>query len=348
MSIAAIAMVSIAAMMTAGPAGRGRGRGTVLLPCLPKGASKRAALRGGATRAEVRKAEACKAKQPTRFAARSKLLLIHARAIKAAKRGGCRKSLLKVSDMYRKLSKAWNQRVGLRFGDKAQKLELTTRTTASGRRCRTSRRKLDFDFCARAVYGYIGRAEVARGSVGQTRRGVDIMCGLAQLALRAQSMAMAAQFKPTEGCFLHVGFDATPVMVDFGKLGTELVEFSRFLVPREDRPGWRLVTLDAFRQLRGLLTPKYGVVELLGVTADVAWITAGQVRHEAIIAPPRILQRANGSTIWAALHRHCHALSELQLRDLASSCTCCILQECPDACKANLRKLAFTRSRLPP
>lgn len=148
------------------------------------------------------------------------------------------------------------------------------------------------------------------------------------------------------GAFVALAYDATPVLVDFGRLAPLVLDCARYLVKNEDRPGWRAVSLEAFKELRGNLLPKFGVVETMGLTTDLFWMAGELARAECIVSPALVLKRANASTINAGVHGRRDSITIERLHELAKSGPF-ILQECPDSCKANLRKMAYTSTVLP-
>lgn len=291
---------------------------------------------GGA--GHTRKAPPVK-KTVAKWTRRSGALMQHARSMKALH--AARRTQPMVATAYKSLAKAWNHRMGLRRGDRA--LDFDKQDTAHPR-------KWDFAACCRHVYRLVGKTEVARGSVGDTRRGLEMLSSMTALALRAQDSEVKAQYVPKGGNFISVGFDATPVLVCLGRFAPKVCEFARYLVPRQDRPGWRAVSLDVFRTITALkahVQPQYGVVELFAQAVDMFWTTSTGCRQESYVRPPQVLQKSNGSTMFAAVHHNSQLLSPSALESISQHSGPFILQECPDSCKANLRMLAYLRARLP-
>lgn len=207
--------------------------------------------------------------------------------------------------------------------------------------------QMGFVFSCRCSIKMTGKAPVSRVSIGKTRRGLDMLTAMAELSIEAQYNAVKDQFHPMRGLFIGVGYDATPMLVEFGKLASAVCNFGKYLVRREDRPCWRTVTFQVFKELRGHIPPKFGVLAIFGATVALVGTWGSCVGRECIVQPPRVLKQAHGSTIFAAIHRRCEAISMASLSELGRTGPFA-LQECPYACKVNLRNIAYTRTVLPP
>ena len=89
------------------------------------------------------------------------------------------------------------------------------------------------------------------------------------------------------------------------------------------------------------LVDNLGMLEILGVQAEVAWGSGQQSRD--VFIKPSIVKRANASTLYGALN---DALGMLSIEGITELCTrleCCILMEVADAAKY-VRKLLKARA----
>ena len=146
-------------------------------------------------------------------------------------------------------------------------------------------------------------------------------------------------------------YDATPCRVRFGQLQSQLEPHARYPSWDETTQRWSMLELDAYREATNRThAMRFGTVEVLGQGLSVhkfsksSLSSAGRIEGFRIIAPARILQRANSSCIYSATEELCPQLSTSAsgLGELRKSCHAILLNELPDACKSNGRKRAQT------
>ena len=283
--------------------------------------------------------------------------------------------------LYSGLRKAWNRTNGLRFGDRAVK---PPSSTASGKRKGTWHRagcKLGKNFCKKQhvhknkwilsnvvskAWAEVGRSTFKSVGLGSTFRVFDIFTGVAMLCQNALSAEMRRVFelplvrppmvvvkKNAEKHVLLIvrSHDATPRLVNFGSLGPSVWAWARYLVRRADGPGWKLVDLEHLRAEKGSkIQPKSGVLEFFAQTNQVCWASmdnAGGTAYntQAMLVPPFVLSRANGSTIFHALEKGSLLLDLAHLKKMDT--TLVLIHECLDSCRPNKRKVAGYAAELP-
>ena len=146
---------------------------------------------------------------------------------------------------------------------------------------------------------------------------------------------------------INRNYDATPVRVRFGCLANFVMEFARFPVGKEDGTGWKPLSFDAILKLKGhSINPKFGVVELFAMRDTDVW-DAGN-RSASFLAPPYVLSAANASVIFAALENGSQPhLDRNGIGKISARANVFLLHECPNDAKANKRKQAATKGRLP-
>jgi hypothetical protein len=146
-------------------------------------------------------------------------------------------------------------------------------------------------------------------------------------------------------------FDSTPSLLKFGKMANNLMKSARYLQkvdPPEDNPDaqttWKLIKYDDWKKLNPRISPEMGVVEVLAQKTSVSWATIGvdedweaayQYETQDCIIRPRIVQRANASTIYSALERSPEAFKVENIKALADHSGCVIVADVPDNCPAN-------------
>ena len=255
---------------------------------------------------------------------------------------------------YRGLRSAWNETKGFHCGDRvsAGRIKSNAPKTGSGRRKFVDRRKWMLTNLFQSVWKLAGQRNAAASSepLSEGIHNVPLMIigsvGLLRITLRkAQSLLFQPGRLP--GLVINRNYDATPVRVRFGCLANFVMEFARFPVRKEDGTGWKLLSFDAFLKLKGhSFKPKFGVVELFAMRDTVVW-DAGN-RSYSFLAPPYVLSAANASVIFAALENGSQPhLYRNGIGKISAGAKVCLLRECPDDAKANKRKKAATKERLP-
>ena len=146
--------------------------------------------------------------------------------------------------------------------------------------------------------------------------------------------------------------DATPALVRFGRLTGKLQPSARYLIKVEGR--WQALPFEEFRELTGCRSaPNSGVVEMLGICADIHWCmkdpatTCEKTYHRDILVMPKYLKSTNASTQYAAVKDSIPCLSDTDIFALCAVLRFMILTEGVDNCSATLRKLGATGRRLP-
>eukprot|EP00971_Amphidinium_carterae_P078876 1560622-Amphidinium_carterae.2 len=138
--------------------------------------------------------------------------------------------------------------------------------------------------------------------------------------------------------------DSTPWVMQFGALSGLLDPGARFTVRDSSHPrGLRTVSLDEFRKLRRV-TPEKGILHLMDQAATLHWIEVDETLHvrvpclQEVTMMPAIVERNNGSTIFAAVEDSPVALRLESIRELAPKLDYVLVCEVPDQHSGNTAK----------
>ena len=149
---------------------------------------------------------------------------------------------------YNKLAGAWNRCNGLRFGERA--MPSGPASTWVGKRGAVDPRK----WCFRNVIYSGWEATILNksptaGAVGQTKRKLDLLMGVASLCNDALSEASQLSIlKAASPIVIGVAHDATPRQVSFGTHAESICTHARYIVRKPDGIGWRTVGYEHFLQ----------------------------------------------------------------------------------------------------
>ena len=242
---------------------------------------------------------------------------------------------------YSKLAGAWNRCNGLRFGERA--MPSGPASTWVGKRGAVDPRK----WCFRNVI-YSGweatmlNKSATDGAVGQTRRKLDLLNGVASLCDDALSEASQLSIlKAASPIVIGVAHDATPRQVSFGTHAESICTHARYIVRKPDGIGWRTVSYDHFLQLKGArMKPKFGVLEIFGQRHSIAFQDEdGLEVNQHIVTKPFVLMAGTASCIFRAEQLGAEQINFNALFQIARSVPAIMVFECCDHCKANKRKV---------
>ena len=186
------------------------------------------------------------------------------------------------------------------------------------------------------AYSKIGQLCPNRDPNRSTRRSLDAVAAVALAGQAKQEEALKA-WHMTQSCmpegsgpswiFIRRSSDCTPCRVAFGQL-KELADVARVWLNPADRGPSRLVPVASFTAETGKV-PAYGIVEVLGQVAMLAWPRRigvfVAVEREKVILPPVFLERPNGSTIFRALEDASDTLAWDSIVALTSVCRYVVL-----------------------
>ena len=133
------------------------------------------------------------------------------------------------------------------------------------------------------------------------------MASLHQSSLAVGSREGVASANLENGLVISCGHDATPRLVSFGIHADSLIGFAKYLLKKENEPGYKLISLKEMRDLNGASWhPRFGSVELFGQRHTLHWIELDDEtnmlgeRHEGIVSPPMLLTRNCSSIVHSA------------------------------------------------
>ena len=244
---------------------------------------------------------------------------------------------------YAALAKAWNRSKGLRYGDRV------VQEDDACKRRRVHKHKWIFENIIDSSWKCVRRRLGSTGNVGETKRHSDSLSGMAALhhgAIRGESETAMATTDLSNGLVITSGHDATPRSVYFGVYADQMVDFAKYLVQKENEPGFKLVSSSEVRALRGQhWKPKYGIVEFFAQRHTVHWNPYSSDfkcmlnRTDHIISKPMILKKNNASTVHTAQQRGSGMFSFDRLNDLSLRARFVFWSEVIDSCNVNKRKL---------
>jgi hypothetical protein len=224
---------------------------------------------------------------------------------------------------YDALATCWNL-VPLRSGDMVQTSETEAATMSS------HPNTYALPAAIRDAFRQIGsgvRSVAGQVSIDSSRKMLSNLGTVASLAQRAFARGSRKVFDllcnralNAESVVYSRGSDATPMLLNFGSMQSELVTCARYLKWIEAGEGqqygrWTTITYEQYlRENPGKGATQFGIVELLGITGEVHWggfsrdgVMSSAVResfwrkkHEFLF-PPQILQKNNSSTLNSSL-----------------------------------------------
>jgi hypothetical protein len=122
--------------------------------------------------------------------------------------------------------------------------------------------------------GLKGKVQAGEQGVGQTRRTLDALISTAVGASAAHQGALQRLLSElpdlTDHLVITKHYDATPLMLRFGRLQHLLCPHARYTVQDASRK-WKLIRFDEFRQLHPQASPAKGVLEFFIQEISLHW-----------------------------------------------------------------------------
>jgi hypothetical protein len=203
----------------------------------------------------------------------------------------------------------------------------------------------------RIAFANVGAtASTGTGGVEGTRRGLEAMMSAASMYHAEQSRldaGVSTCLGSSQGVYVGRSHDATPCLVQFGRLQHVLEQHARYLVCKTDSRGvktWKALPFDEYRKNfpRGAI--RSGVVECLAQLGDVAWWEGRFEKARRYRFPPVFLQNTKSSTIHSAVDDAAPALSLDNLKKVSEK-TPVIMDEPVDNGKSNVRRRAHVSAQ---
>jgi hypothetical protein len=155
----------------------------------------------------------------------------------------------------------------------------------------------------------------------------------------ALSRGCRRSFNPASSFVVDLASDATPRLLTFGSLGDRVAEHARYFFKKADGRGWESKTLHDVRQGGfGRFQPRFGVLELPGISCRPRWFDAAGERHdEVLFCPPCVLASNRASSLLSAFNKVLPEFSMFELRIHCARVKLAIIHETFDSGKTNIR-----------
>lgn len=262
-----------------------------------------------------------------------------------------------VPTMFKRLANFWNARV-LRHGDRAG-------TPTSDMRCHPN--TYEITGVLNSAVREIGKGYASiKGAVGidSNRHKLEMLTLVAALAKRLFDRASAyfksaltsegSECKNTSLTVIR-HYDATPVLVRFGRLQDNLVRNARYLKKLEPEPGrparWTTQSYADYRLEYPNSSPTMGIVQVLGQKARVCSITydpanvmeTAQTTVQHFMSGPRAMADGKATTTYDALETAFGTALKIDgMKEMSRYVDVLVVSDVPDNCNANKRQKAAT------
>ena len=269
---------------------------------------------------------------------------MHMRDVKAIKAERAKRDALQKSVVAE--HKAWNGRVA-RHGDR---LHVDAEVNEESTCVRLN--QLTPEGVLRHAWTNLGKSSSQKVGVdGVGNKAMAMMSSVSSAFTLSQTKWLSnvvAEVVESGACpFLQRHYDSTSNRMCMGQLQDELMPHARYAVRRNPSDPWRIVGWKEYSSIyKG--KPRFGIFELLAQATSLHWSDGEGLWNGArVLHRPQVLQRSNASTIYRAVDMGTHSFSPAGLREICSRVHHMWINEQPDGCAANKRKLAKSADERP-
>ena len=255
------------------------------------------------------------------------------------------RSLAEPSDAQKRVLESWYNRDKLRCGDK-----VGVDDGDDDRHAGRTADQYDFSVCILNAFRGLGRSsKVDRDGVSGSHRQMEVTCTIAACAMESQRSWIADQIASIASrarpFFFQRYYDGTSNRMACGALQGKLEKAARYSVWDQSAEQWKLVGFDEYTS-KGKCA-RHGILNLMAMGGTLHWTDSAGMSHDVrFLLPPTVLEDGCAGTIYSAVDFALPELSPDGLQALADKVPYCFLNEQPDGCAANIRKIILSLQRL--